>query len=251
MRRNNILSYILFSLTALYPMLFAIRLLFLSGYTVLFDSLIICADARNIIMIGICIAMLIFKDKRVGRLAKVLLILSLMLLPVSRLLMIWFTEVTVGMWDSVIYLLLIAVMIVTVWKYVKANWLMTAEIILFCALMGISLFYSAVALLFAYGKMGEVADIPSPDGIHHIRVVGYEDDDVKSFHIKALYAYNNAESFSIGSVEFMKDRHLIYESHESDLDSQISFRVNGTVTVLDRTYTFEGKHVPEPSEPPL
>ena len=243
MKRNNILSYILFILSALFPVLFGIHHLFLSGYIVLFDGLIICADIRNIVMIGICAAMLIFRDKRVGRVAKALLVLSVMLLPVSRLLMIWFTEAYPGTWDSVIYLFVVVIMIVTVWMYIKVNWLMTVEVIIFSVLMGICVLYSTFALLFSYGKIGDVADISSTDGIHHVRVVEYEDDDVKDRHIKAVYAYNSAESFSIGPIEFMKDWHLIDECDDIDTDSQIAFQDNGTVTVQDRTFTYDGARV--------
>lgn len=251
MKRNNILSYLLFGMTAVFPVVYLVVRLFLPDYTVLFNGLIICADVRNVIMIGICIAMLLFKDKTVGRAAKVLLIASLMLLPVSRLLMIWNTDVSVGTWDSVIYLFMIVILIVTVWKYIRVIPLMAAGIVVFSVVMGMSLFYSSVSLLFSYGKIGDIADIPSPDGIHHVRVVEYADDDVKDYHIKNVYVYNSEESFSIGPIEFLKDRKRIGEEHEIDVDSQITFQDNGTFTVKDRTYTYGGKYVPEPSEPPL
>ncbi|MBQ9679791.1 MAG: hypothetical protein IJV48_03795 [Ruminococcus sp.] len=255
MKRNNLLFYVLFGMTAVFPIFYSCRRIFLHGYTVLFDGWIICADVRNIIMIGICTAMLIFKDKRAGRMAKILLIFSLMLLPVSRLLMIiCFAEGyigTISTLDSVIYLSVIVILIVTAWIYIKANWLMTIEIIIFCVLLGISVFYSIFPLMFAYEKVSDVVDIPSPDGIHHVRVIEYADDDVKDWHIKVVFTYNSAESFSIGSMEFMKDYCLIDQDHEIDIDSQITFQDNETITVKNKTYTYDGEYVAESPEPPL
>lgn len=252
MRRNNILSYILFSLTALFPTLYVLRRLFLPGYTVIFDGRMICADIMNIIMIGICTTMLIFKEKCVGSVAKVLLIVALMLLPVGRFLLFTKTEVYPGNVDTLIYLAAIGVLIVTVWKYVKAPYLMKLEIIAFCILMGLTLVFSMFSLMFSYGKIGDLADIPSSDEIHHVRVVEYADDDVKDYRHKAVYVYNAADSFSVGPMEFMKDWHFIYITSEAiEVESDISFKDDGTVTVKKNTYTYGGKKVTEPSEPPL
>lgn len=250
--RNNILSAVLFALTALFPTLYVLRRLFLPGYTVIFDGRMICADVLNIIMISICTAMLIFKDKRVGSVAKVLLIVALILLPVGRFLLFTKTEVYPGNVDTLIYLAAIGVLIVTVWKYVNAPYLMILEIIAFCILMGFTLVFSMFSLMFSYGYIGNLADIPSPDGVHHVRVVEYADDDVKDYRHKAVYVYNAADSFSVGPMEFMKDWHFIESTSEKlDVNKDIVFKDNETITVKRNTYTYDGEKVTEPPEPPL
>lgn len=255
MKRNNILSYILFALTALFPTMYVLRRLFLPRYTVLFDGRMICADVLNIIMIGICTAMLIFKDKRVGSVVKVLLIVALMLLPVGRFLLFTKTEVYPGNVDTLIYLAAIGVLIVTVWKYVKAPYLMILEIIAFCILMGLTLVFSMFSLMFSYGKIGDLAEIPSSDGIHHVRVVEYADDDNRDWHHKIVYSYDSTHSFSVGVLEFMKDWREVEDFYEQsppfDENTDITFNDNGTITLKDKTYTYDGKRVTEPSEPPL
>lgn len=253
MKRNNILSYLLFALTALFPLFYLIRRVFLPGYIVLFDGWTICADVLHIILIVICSAMLIFRDKTVGRLAKVLLILSMMLLPVGRLLLAVSIEIKVTTWDSLLYLACVVVLVITVWIYVKATYLMIIETILFAVVMGISLLYCSFALMFSYEKIGDLADIPSPDGIHHIRVVEYGDDDNVDWRHKIVYSYDSTRSFSIGAFEFVKDWRRIEDFYLSEFDekTQITFEDNGKIILKDKTYTYDGEKVTEPPEPPL
>ena len=101
-------------------------------------------------------------------------------------------------------------------------------------------------------------------------MVEYADDDDVNWLYKAVYSYNSAESFSIGSIEFVKDWKFIehyrnedgrkvlkdgvwIEQHDTSLDenTDIMFNDNGTITVKDKTYTYNGERVTEPSEPPL
>ena len=255
MKRNNILSYILFALTALFPTMYVLRRLFLPRYTVLFDGRMICADVLHIILLGMCITMLVFKDKTVGRGAKVLLILSMMLLPVGRLLLAKITEKLPATWESLLYLICVVVLVITVWFYVKSSYLMIIEFLVFSLVMGCSLFFSGANYIFAFEKLGDLADIPSPDEIHHLRVIEYADDDNRDWHHKIVYSYDSTHSFSVGVLEFMKDWREVEDFYEQsppfDDNTDITFNDNGTITLKDKTYTYDGKRVTEPSESPL
>lgn len=255
MKRNNILSYILFALTALFPTMYVLRRLFLPRYTVLFDGRMICADVLHIILLGMCITMLVFKDKNVGRVAKVLLILSMMLLPVGRFLLAKITEKLPATWESLLYLICVVVLVITVWFYVKSPYLMIIEFLVFSLVMGCSLFFSGANYIFAFEKLGDLADIPSPDEIHHLRVIEYADDDNRDWHHKIVYSYDSTHSFSVGVLEFIKDWREVEDFYEQsppfDENTDITFNDNGTITLKDKTYTYDGKRVTEPSEPPL
>lgn len=255
MKRNNILSYILFALTALFPTMYVLRRLFLPRYTVLFDGWMLCADVLHIILLGTCITMLVFKDKTVGRGAKVLLILSMMLLPVGRFLLAKITEKLPATWESLPYLICVVVLVITVWFYVKSPYLMIIEFLLFSLVMGCSLFFSGANYIFAFEKLGDLADIPSPDEIHHLRVIEYADDDNRDWHHKIVYSYDSTHSFSVGVLEFMKDWREVEDFYEQsppfDENTDITFNDNGTITLKNKTYTYDGKRVTEPSEPPL
>ena len=255
MKRNNILSYILFALTALFPTMYVLRRLFLPRYTVLFDGWMLCADVLHIILLGMCITMLVFKDKTVGRGAKVLLILSMMLLPVGRFLLAKITEKLPATWESLLYLICVVVLVITVWFYVKSSYLMIIEFLVFSLVMGCSLFFSGANYIFAFEKLGDLADIPSPDEIHHLRVIEYADDDNRDWHHKIVYSYDSTHSFSVGVLEFMKDWREVEDFYEQsppfDDNTDITFNDNGTITLKDKTYTYDGKRVTEPSESPL
>lgn len=255
MKRNSILSYLLFGMTALFPLLYLVRRVFLPDYTVLFDGWMICADALHIILLGMCITMLVFKNKTVGRGAKVLLILSMMLLPVGRFLLAIITEKLPTTWESMLYLVCVVVLVITVWFYVKSPYLMIIEFLVFSLVMGFSLFFSGANYIFAFEKLGDLADIPSPDGIHHVRVVEYADDNNADWHHKIVYSYDSTQSFSVGAFEFMMDWHEVkdfyIENPPFDENTDITFKDNGTITLKDKTYTYDGKEVTEPPEPPL
>lgn len=255
MKRNNILSYILFALTALFPTMYVLRRLFLPRYTVLFDGWMLCADVLHIILLGMCITMLVFKDKNVGRVAKVLLILSMMLLPVGRFLLAKITEKLPATWESLLYLICVVVLVITVWFYVKSPYLMIIEFLVFSLVMGCSLFFSGANYIFAFEKLGDLADIPSPDEIHHLRVIEYADDDNRDWHHKIVYSYDSTHSFSVGVLEFIKDWREVEDFYEQsppfDENTDIMFNDNGTITVKDKTYTYNGERVTEPPEPPL
>ena len=118
MKRNNILSYILFALTAFFPVLYVGYSLFLNDYTILFDKLTLWADVLNVALIGISAAMLSFKEKQISRIAKVMLILSAVLLPVGRFLMarvLYPSYVIPGNLDTVIYIVTFIVLAITVY----------------------------------------------------------------------------------------------------------------------------------------
>lgn len=253
MKRNNILACLLFVLTALFPLFYLVRRVFLPDYTVLFDGWRIAAAGLHIILLGVCITMLFFKDKSVGRLAKVLLILSMMLLPVGRLLVAVSTEMKVTTSESLLYLAGVAGLVATAWVYVKATHLMITMITVFALVMGFSLSYSSFNFIFAFEKLGDLADIPAPDGIHHIRVIEYADDDNIDLHHKIVYSYDGTQSFSVGAVEFLKDFCTISDFYESEFDenTDISFEDRVTVTLIDKTYTYAGEQVTEPPLPPL
>ena len=259
MKKNHLFTYILFVLAAAFPVLYICCLIFLPGYTVCFESLKICAAVQNIIMLGVCIAMLISKERRIGRPAGILLSISLVLLPVSRYLMTVVLEnshIISHLWDALIYLALIIVMFITVIIYSKAEWPRIAAIVLFGILFVYSGFYGAVSWAFSYEKIRDVADIASPDGIHSVRVIEYADDDNRSWLYKAVYSYNSMESFSIGSVEFLKDWSYLNDYAEDsvyalDENTQISWTDNGEIMIQDKTYSFDGEQVTEPPETPL
>lgn len=255
LKPNNILSYIIFALTVLFPLLYLVRRVFLPDYTVLFDGWMLCADALHIILLGVCIVMLVFKDKTVGRGAKVLLILSMMLLPVGRFLLAIITEKLPTTWESLLYLVCVVVLVITVWFYVKSPYLMIIEFLVFSLVMGFSLFFSGANYIFAFEKLGDLADIPSPDGIHHVRVVEYADDNNADWHHKIVYSYDSTQSFSVGVLEFIKDWREVEDFYEQsppfDENTDIMFNDNGTITVKDKTYTYNGERVTEPPEPPL
>lgn len=266
-KRNNLLSYLLFGMTAVFLILYIGYRLFLSDYSVLFDRWFICADVWNGVMIGVCIALLIFRDKRMGTAAKVLLISALLLLPTDRFLMVRMIDasyVVPGTWDTIVYLAAAIVLAVTVCFYIKTAAPKILAVLLFGIVFVIGGFFDLGSYLFSYEKIRDVADIPSPDGIHHVRVLEYADDDNRDWRLKAVFAYNSAESFSIGSIEFQKDwayisqyneednPHLaFYDDTPLDVNTQITFDDDGTVTIQEKTYTYDGEPVSEPPEPPL
>ena len=273
MKRNNILTYLLFALTAFFPVLYLGYSLFLKGYTILFKSLTLWADVLNVLLIGICTAMLIFKDKRIGKVATAMLILSVFLLPIDRYLMARILNksyIIPGKWETALYLVAAIVMIVTACFYIKNEGLKILVALAFSIIFVFSGFFPLVSYVFSYQNPRKIADIPAPDGIHHVRVVEYADDDNVNWLYKAVYSYNSAESFSIGSIEFMKDWKFIehyrnedgwkvlkdgvwIEQHDTSFDenTDITFNDNSTITIKDKTYTYDGKEVTEPPEPPL
>lgn len=273
MKRNNILTYLLFALTAFFPVLYLGYSLFLKGYMILFESLTLWADVLNVLLIGICTAMLICKDKRLGKIATAMLILSVFLLPIDRYLMARILNksyIIPGTWETVLYLVAAIVMIVTACFYIKNEGLKILVALAFSIIFVFSGFFPLVSYVFSYQNPRDIADIPAPDGIHHVRVVEYADDDNVNWLYKAVYSYNSAESFSIGSIEFVKDWKFIehyrnedgwkvfkdgvwIEQHDTSFDenTDITFNDNGTITLKDKTYTYDGKEVTEPPEPPL
>ena len=240
MKRNNILTYLLFALTAFFPVLYLGYSLFLKGYMILFESLTLWADVLNVLLIGICTAMLICKDKRLGKIATAMLILSVFLLPIDRYLMARILNksyIIPGTWETVLYLVAAIVMIVTACFYIKNEGLKILVALAFSIIFVFSSFF------------------PAPDGIHHVRVVEYADDDNVNWLYKAVYSYNSAESFSIGSIEFVKDWKFIehyrnedgwkvfkdgvwIEQHDTSFDenTDITFNDNATITIKGRTY---------------
>lgn len=258
MKRNNILTYILFALTAFFPVLYLGYSLFLKGYTILFKSLTLWADVLNVLLIGICTAMLIFKDKRIGKVATAMLILSVFLLPIDRYLMARILNesyIIPGTWETVLYLVAAIVMIVTACFYIKNEGLKILVALAFSIIFVFSGFFPLVSYVFSYQNPRDIADIPAPNGIHHVRVIEYADDDNVNWLYKAVYSYNSAESFSIGSIEFMKDWKFIehyrnedgwkvlkdgvwIEQHDTSFDenTDITFNDNSTITIKGRTY---------------
>lgn len=253
MKRNNILTYLLFALTAFFPVLYLGYSLFLKGYTILFKSLTLWADVLNVLLIGICTAMLIFKDKRSGKVATAMLILSVFLLPIDRYLMARILNksyIIPGTWETVLYLVAAIVMIVTACFYIKNEGLKILVALAFSIIFAFSGFHNFMVFMFSYGKPSNIADIPAPDGIHHVRVIEYahykhyEND---SWLYKAVYSYNSAESFSIGPIEFVKDWKFIedypeekdlhnWETGSLDENTDITFNDNSTITIKGRTY---------------
>lgn len=258
MKRNNILTNLLFALTAFFPVLYLGYSLFLKGYTILFESLTLWADVLNVLLIGICTAMLIFKDKRLGKVATAMLILSVFLLPIDRYLMARVLNeayIIVGIWEIASYLVSAIVMIITVCFYIKNEGLRILVVLAFGIIFAFSGFHNFMVFMFSYGKPSNIADIPAPDGIHHVRVVEYADDDNVNWLYKAVYSYNSAESFSIGSIEFVKDWKFIehyrnedgwkvlkdgvwIEQHDTSFDenTDFTFNDNSTITIKGRTY---------------
>ena len=250
MKRNNILAYILFALTVIFPVLYAGYLLFLKGYTILFDSLTVWADVLNVILIGICAAMLLFKDKRIGKIAAAMLIQSVFLLPINRYLMarvLNHSYIVVGTWDMIVYLAAAIVMIVTVCIYVKPEGLKIYAALFFCIIFAGSGSYTFMHYVFSYQNPREIAEIPAPDGIHHVRVIEFADDDNASWLYKGVFSYNSAESFSVGPIEFVKDWKSIakypeegnpHDGNTTSLDenTEIIFNDNATITIKGRTY---------------
>ena len=108
-------------------------------------------------------------------------------------------------------------------------------------------FFPLVSYVFSYQNPRKIADIPAPDGIHHVRVIEYADDDNVNWLYKAVYSYNSAESFSISSIEFVKSWKFIedypeekdlhnWETGSLDENTDITFNDNGTITIKGRTY---------------
>lgn len=264
-KRNNILSCLLFILTALFPLLYLGRLLFLRDYTVLFERLTLWADILNVLLIGICTALLICKDKQIGRTPKVMLILSAVLLPVGRFLMARVLESSYlipGTWSTVIYLVTFIVLVMTICFFIKNKESKVIAILLIVIIFTVGGSLDVISYVFSFQNPRTIAEIPSPDGVHHIRVIEYADDDNENWLYKAVFSYNSAESFSIGSIEFMKDRAYIEDypeaenphfRHRASLDenTDITFHDNGTITIKDITYTYSGEKVIAPDESPL
>lgn len=247
-KRNNILAYILFALSVPFPIMYIAYLIFLKDYTILFESLPIWADVLNVIMLGICTALLIFKDKSAGKPAKIMLGLSLIILPVSRSIMIEIMIHTymLDTFTSILFLALIIEMIFTAFVYIKAVW---ARVFL-CILLAVTMSYSAISSfpihLFIYEKKSDICEITAPDNIHSIRVIEYESQN-RTTLMKVVYAYNSVESFSVGPVEFVKDWYIIDDYKEEtrplDENTQITFPDNETVKLQDEIYTYDGKRV--------
>lgn len=265
MKRNNILSYILFALTAFFPVLYVGYSLFLKDYTILFEKLTLWADVLNVALIGISAAMLSFKEKQISRIAKVMLILSAVLLPVGRFLMarvLYPSYVIPGNLDTVIYIVTFIVLAITVYFYIQTEGSKIIIVLIISVIFAVGGSLSLLHYVFSYQKPRTIADIPSPDGVHHIRVIEYADDDNADWLYKAVFSYNSAESFSIGQVEFVKGWSYIEDYPEAnnpknrnsaslDERSDITFHNYGTITIKDKTYTYDGEPVTEPSEPPL
>lgn len=266
MKRNNILAYLLFALTAVLPVLYVCYKVFLPGYTVLFEGFLICADVLNVIMLGVCIAMLLFKDKSIGKAAMILLESAVVILPVSRNIMTALMYNTFTVTDDfavILYLALVVVMVITGFIYTKAIWMRAVMITLFTVTISCNLLYGSLSAMFGYQKTRDVADLPSPDGIHSARVIEYGDDDNRSWLYKAVFTYNSAQSFSIGPAELMKDwnfiddypeennLHLKEEESPLDEDTQITWPADGEIRIQDRTYTYDGEKVTQPPEPPM
>ena len=252
-KRNNILAYILFALSVPFSIMYAAYLIFLKDYTILFESLPIRADILNVIILGICTAMMIFKDKRIGKVALVLLSISVILLPVNRYLMacvLRSSYTLVGIWDTVIYLAAAVVMIITACFYTKNEGSKILAALLFSIIFVFSGCLTVGSYLFSYGKNRDIAEFPAPDGVHSVRVIEYADDDNDSWLYKAVFAYNSEESFSVGPVEFVKDFLIINHFRENsvpfDENTQITFPDNKTVKIQDEIYTYDGKRVIEP-----
>lgn len=245
MKRNNILTYILFALTAVFPVLYAGYSLFLKGYTILFESLTVWADVLNVLLIGICVAMLLFKDKRIGKVATAMLILSVFLLPIDRYLMICVLMkscIAVGILDIVIYHASAIIMIITACFYVKNKGLKILVVLVFSIIFAVSGFNNFIINLFGY-QNPRVTEISAPDGIHHVRVIEFTDYGL----YKVVYSYNSAESFSIGPIKFAKDWKFIEDYPEEkdlhnwdtgslDENTDITFNDNATITIKGRTY---------------
>jgi len=256
----------LFALTAFFPLLYVGYKIFLPGYTVLFEGFLICADVQNVIMLGICIAMLIFRNKSAGRVAKILLGSSVVILPVSRSIMTAVMHYTYTVTDNlatILYLASIVLMMITVFFYIKSVFIRVCVCILFALIMSCASFFNIVSLVFSSEKNRDIGEIPSPDGVYCARVIEYSDDDNRSWLSLAVFVYNRAQSFSIGPVEFMKEWEFINDYPENnnphlregeqplDFITQIEWTDNGEIRIQNKTYSYDGEQVTEPPEPPL
>ena len=69
------------------------------------------------------------------------------------------------------------------------------------------------------------------------------------------FSEDSTHSFSVGAFEFIKDWHEVkdfyWENPPFDENTDITFKDNGTITLKDKTYTYDGKEVTEPPEPAL
>lgn len=257
MKKKAVLLWSLYALTAFFPVVYACCKIFADGYTPILHSADIFAAVFGALIAGICIALLCIKDKSVNRGGKILLILSAILLPLSRFVLIMMMDEESNFiltWRWFVYIGLEALLIVTMCFYIKNDAVTVLSLIAFALVFSATSVYLLFYGMFGYTEVRQTDKIASPYGGYSAVVKEFTNSD-DGCRYKKVSVYNSEESFFIGSLEFRKSEHRIERYQENtdalDIDSDIVWLEYDIIRIKDKSYYSTGEEVTEPPEPPL
>lgn len=235
MKRNNALVFVLFGLSLVLPLFDLTLFFFFDAYSVMFYGEEYFVILLSVTFIGVCIALLCMRDKRIGQRTELLLLLTMFLTPSVRFL-------CAGLSDSLPFLVLLSLWTasaaVVVGFYARRRALRIFAYVL-TALF--SAYATAAVLLIGTFLPSEILMtdvITSPDGDRALIVAEFSDPDNAERIYTGVEVYKLSESFSVGPLEFRAHDHTL-EKEGSNLKvewvSDVKFHFGGqNYYVVDR-----------------